>query len=63
MIGSEKLEAERYSAMPGPINETTKQVWKTGVGDRVIKGGGCENGGVRVMMSAESQANHGLAWC
>lgn len=43
--------------MSGPINETTKQVWKTGVGEGMIKGE------LERMMSAGSQADHCLALC
>lgn len=43
--------------MSGPINETTRQVWKTGVGEGVIKGE------LEGMVSAGSQADQRLALC
>lgn len=63
MIGSEKLAAGRHSAMPGPINETTKQVWNTGVGDGAMKGRAVRTGDLEGMMSEGSQAHHGLTLC
>lgn len=63
MIGSEELAAGRHSAMPGPISETTKQVWNSGVGDGAIKGGAVRTGDLERMMSAASQAHHGLTSC
>lgn len=63
MIASEELAAGRHSAMPGPISETTKQVWNSGVGDGAIKGGAVRTRDVEGMMSAASQAHHRLSLC